>query len=189
MIGLHIIWRLRTLAFAALALAVFGAIEYPPVALSSFSPLTRFKRLLESGEVWRWTGHSVDSNFAHSPPFDFAHAARYDEGNLPLLAPAKQTKHSSRGRSFLTFPRQLEGGLLAHLLDFGAKQRSRLGRRDSPQGHFARGEPERQRQTQVIQLDRLFHRLLFQQPSPAQLWIEKHKNYSGPSSPSLQTVI
>ena len=30
MIGLPIIWRLRTLAFAALALAGFGAIECPP---------------------------------------------------------------------------------------------------------------------------------------------------------------
>jgi len=30
MTGLPIIWRLRTLAFAALALAVFGAIECPP---------------------------------------------------------------------------------------------------------------------------------------------------------------
>ena len=29
MIGLFIVWRLRTLAFAALALAVFGAIERP----------------------------------------------------------------------------------------------------------------------------------------------------------------
>jgi len=29
MIGLPIIWRLRTVAFAALALAVFGAIECP----------------------------------------------------------------------------------------------------------------------------------------------------------------
>ena len=39
MIGLTITWRLRTLAFAALALAVFGAIECPPwvlTALSSF---------------------------------------------------------------------------------------------------------------------------------------------------------
>jgi len=32
MVGLLIIWRLRTLAFAALALAVFGAIECPPVS-------------------------------------------------------------------------------------------------------------------------------------------------------------
>jgi len=32
MIGLRIIWRLRTLAFTALALAVFGAIECIPQA-------------------------------------------------------------------------------------------------------------------------------------------------------------
>jgi len=30
MIGLPIIWRLQTLAFAALAFAIFGAIECPP---------------------------------------------------------------------------------------------------------------------------------------------------------------
>jgi len=34
MIGLTIIWRLRTLAFAALALAVFGAIECPRFKLA-----------------------------------------------------------------------------------------------------------------------------------------------------------
>jgi len=33
MIGLPIIWRLRTLAFVALALAGFGAIECPPYEL------------------------------------------------------------------------------------------------------------------------------------------------------------
>ena len=31
MIGLPIIWWLRTLAFATLALVVFGAIEFPPL--------------------------------------------------------------------------------------------------------------------------------------------------------------
>jgi len=43
MIGLPIIWRLRTLAFAALALAVFGAIECPPVGIS-VSWIKRFKK-------------------------------------------------------------------------------------------------------------------------------------------------
>ena len=42
MIGLLIIWRLRTLAFAALALAVFGAIECPPLERTEPN-LIRFK--------------------------------------------------------------------------------------------------------------------------------------------------
>jgi len=47
MIGLPIIWRLRTLAFVALALAGFGAIECPPFRLHSMAFLfTKISRIL-----------------------------------------------------------------------------------------------------------------------------------------------
>jgi len=50
MIGLPITWRLRTLAFAALALAVFGAIDCPPFNLRCIiNPLDRKKGLIQGG--------------------------------------------------------------------------------------------------------------------------------------------
>jgi len=48
MIGLPIIWRLRTLAFVALALAVFGAIECPPL-LANFDRLRFSAQSMNTG--------------------------------------------------------------------------------------------------------------------------------------------
>jgi len=52
MIGLPIIWRLRTLAFVALALAGFGAIECHPVK----SMILSYKAQYESQQYYETNG-------------------------------------------------------------------------------------------------------------------------------------